>query len=172
MRHSAARRVLSTLAAVSIMTSLMVFGTAAASAACPTDINYSLTSSAVRVPFKGVPVFKNGPGGSVDATRSYSGTATYQVTVGAESEVGAIFAKAKVSISASLTKSNTTGTTITYHHKISAGKFGHLQYVSWGKKVNWKKYRDTPQCTTELIGSGSINFPATEEGWYFWQTSQ
>src|SRR4051794_32245596 len=141
MRRFAVRRLLSTLSAVAILMSLMVFGAPAASAACPTDIRYSLTSSAVRVPFSGVPVFKNGPGGSVDATRSYSGTASYQVTVGAESEVGAIFAKAKVSISASLTLSNTTGTTITYHHKITAGKYGHLQYVSWGKKVNWKKYQ-------------------------------
>ena len=171
MLRPTVRRVLATMAATSTLLSLMVFGSATASAACPSDIRYSLTSSAVRVPFSGVPIFKNGPGGHVSATRSYSGTATYQVTAGAESEVGAIFAKAKVSISASLTKSNTTGTTITYSHNIGAGKYGHLQYVSWGKKVNWKKYQDTPQCTTKQIGSGSINFPTTEEGWYFWQTS-
>ncbi len=171
MHHRNARRVLSVLAATSTLLSLMVFGSATALAACPTDTYYSLTSSAVRVPFSGVPVFKNGPGGHVSATRSYSGTATYQVTAGAESEVGAIFAKAKVSISASLTKSNTTGTTITYSHTITAGKYGHLQYVSWGQKVNWKKYQDTPQCTSKLLASGSINFPATEEGWYYWQTA-
>src|SRR6478752_303404 len=171
MHHPSARRILATLVTTSILLSLMVFGAVAASAACPTDVRYSLTSSAVRVPFSGVPIFKNGPGGHVSASRSYSGTATYQVTAGAESEVGAIFAKAKVSISASLTKPNTTGTTVTYDHNISAGKYGHLQYVSWGQKVNWKKYQDTPQCTTKQIGSGSINFPATEEGWYFWQTA-
>lgn len=145
--------------------------TQAAQAACPTETLYSLSSSSVRMPFKGVPTFKDGKGGTITVSRSYSGSVSFQVTAGAESEVGAIFAKAKVSVSASLTKTNSTTTTHTYSHKISKGKYGNVKYVSWGKKVTWKKSRVNPNCTTTVLGSGSINFPSTSEGWYYWETS-
>lgn len=107
-------------------------------------------------------------------SRSYSGTSTYQVTAGAESEVGAIFAKAKVSISASLTKSNSTSTTHTYSHKIAANKYGHAQYVSWGKTVYWKKWHivtTASGCSTHIDATGTIKFPSTSEGWRYWETT-
>ena len=107
----------------------------AASAGCPTDIYYSVSGKTIRMPFRGVPTFKDGPGGTITVSRNYSGSATYRVEVGAESEVGAILAKAKVSIKASLERTNSTGTTHTYSHKIRAGRYGHVQYVSWGKRV-------------------------------------
>lgn len=152
-----------------------VLGTpVAANANCAAagEIGYSVSAVDTRVPFKRVPVFKNGPGGSVSATRGYSGTATYSVTAGAESEVGAVLAKAKVSVSASLTKSNTTDTTITYNHAIPRGKYGNLQYVSWGKRVSWTKYQINSNCTgTRTLATGKINFPSTAEGWFYWTTT-
>ena len=81
-----------------------------------------------------------------------------------------ILAKAKISIKASLERTNSTSTTHTYSHKISKGRFGHVRYVSWGKRVTWTKYRDNATCTTTKLASGVISFPSVEEGWYYWET--
>ncbi|WP_141824457.1 hypothetical protein [Humibacillus xanthopallidus] len=142
-----------------------------AHAACPSEILYSLTSTANRMPFSGVPTFKNGPGGTMSVARSYSGSVSFQVTAGAESEVGAVLAKAKVSISASLSTSNSTSTTNTYTRKITSGMYGHAQYVSWGETVSYRKSRVNANCTTSLLATGTIKFPSTSEGWYYWETS-
>ena len=72
-----------------------------ASAACPTETYYGLSSSSTYVPFDGIPTFKDGRGGTISVTKDFTRSASYQVTAGAESEVGAVFAKATVSISAS-----------------------------------------------------------------------
>jgi hypothetical protein len=38
--------------------------------------------------------------------------------------------------------------------------------------VNWKKYQINSTCTgTTTLRTGTINFPSTEEGWYYWETS-
>jgi hypothetical protein len=142
-----------------------------AHAACPYEILYALSSTNNRMPFSGVPTFKNGPGGKMIVSRSYSGSVSFQVTAGAETEVGAVLAKAKVSISASLSTSNSTSTTNTYERNITAGKYGHAQYVSWGKTVSYRKSRVNSNCTTTLLATGTIKFPSTSEGWYYWETS-
>ena len=142
----------------------------AAMAGCPYDIYYSTSGTSVRMPFRGIPTFKDGPGGTITVSRSYSGSATYRVEVGAESDVGAILAQAKFSIKASLEKTNSTGTTHTYSHNIRAGRYGHVQYVSWGKRVTWTKYRVNANCTVTRLANGVIRFPSREEGWYYWET--
>ncbi len=138
---------------------------------CVVSNQYSLTAKSTRIKFKDIPSFKNGPGGTLTVSRHYSGSATFSVTAGAESEVGAVLAKAKVSISASLSKTNSTGATNTYSHKITKKKYGHAQYVSWGKKVSYRKYRINRNCSTTTLATGTINFPSNEEGWYYWETS-
>ena len=142
----------------------------AAHAGCPTDTYYSVSGKTTRLPFRGVPTFKDGRGGTITVSRNYSGSVSYRVEVGAESEVGAILAKAKISIKASLERTNSTSTTHTYSHKISKGRFGHVRYVSWGKRVTWTKYGDNATCTTTKLASGVISFPSVEEGWYYWET--
>jgi hypothetical protein len=87
------------------------------------------------------------------------------------SVLGAVLASAKVSISASLSTSNSTSTTNTYTHKITAGMYGHAQYVSWGQTVSYRKSRVNSNCTTTLLATGTIKFPSTSEGWYYWETS-
>ena len=142
-----------------------------AHAGCPTDTYYSVRGSATYVPFKGIPTFKDGRGGTLSVTKDYTKSASYQVTAGAESEVGAVLAKAKISISASLTRTNSSTITHNYSHNISPDKYGHAQYVAWGKKVTWVKYRDTPSCTTQVLGRGVIKFPTNSEGWRYWETN-
>ncbi|MGA8210184.1 MAG: hypothetical protein WB441_14775 [Nocardioidaceae bacterium] len=160
------------LLSTALLSSGLFAATASPAGACPRVPFYGLTSSQVRIPFSGIPHFKNGPGGSVTATRSTSKSVSFQVTAGAESEVGAVLAKAKVSVSASLTRSQSTDVVVSYHHSIPAGKFGNLRYVSYGRKVNWKKYVFDGSCRQHQIGSGTIKFPTQSEGWYYWTTSQ
>lgn len=147
-----------------------------ASAACVDyGTYYSVSATSSYIPFKGIPTFKDGRGGEIEVSRSYSGSASYQVTAGAESEVGAVLAKAKVSVSASLTKTNTTSTTHTYRHTITSTKYGHAQYVAWSKKVTWKKYQiytaSGGGCAVRNLASGTINFPTSSEGWRYWETT-
>lgn len=154
--------------------SLVIANTGPALAMCPGDTGYSLSSTSISMPFRNIPTFKDGRGGVLTVSRSYSGTVSYQVTAGAETDVDAVFAKAKVSISASLTKTNSTGTTHTYSHKISARKYGHARYVSWGKKVHWKRwqqYTTSSGCAIRIIRQGTIKFPSTAEGWKYWETT-
>ena len=86
----------------------------AEAAVCELGYAYTVTGTTVRVPYKDMPVFRNGPGGTMTVSKQYNKQATYQVVIGAESEVGAVLAKAKVSISAGLTK--TRSSSVIYSH--------------------------------------------------------
>lgn len=169
------RRLAASAAGMALISgSLVLANPAPALAMCPPDSGYSLKATNVAMPFKGVPTFKDGKGGTLTVSRAYSGSVSYQVTAGAEAEVGIIFSKAKVSISASLTKTNSTSTTHTYSHKISARKYGHARYVSWGKKVTWKRWQQVTTssgCQINIIKRGVIKFPTTSEGWKYWETT-
>ncbi|PRY12189.1 hypothetical protein [Kineococcus rhizosphaerae] len=144
----------------------------AAAAGCIRENLFDVSSGAsYRIPFSGVPTFRNGPGGTMTVSRSYTGSAAYQVTAGTSAEVDAVLAKAKVEISASLTKTNSTSATNTYTRNITAGKFGNARYVSYGRTVSWYRGYISPTCTVVKTSSGTIRFPSTSEGWYYWETS-
>lgn len=158
-------------AAIVVIAAGVVVGTAGtASAGCPTDTYYTLTSKPTYLKFKGIPTFKDGKGGTLSVTKDFTTSVSYQVTAGAETEAGAIFAKAKVSVSASITKTNSSTVTHNYTHKISKNRYGHAQYVAWSKRVSWAKWQTTPKCTTVKLKSGVIVFPTTSEGWRYWET--
>jgi hypothetical protein len=163
-----------TRATILLLTGVGVLvGGAGSAAACPSVPFYGLTSKPSHIKFADIPTFKNGPGGVLSVTKDYSSSASYQVTAGAESEVGAVLAKAKVSISASLTKTNSSTVTNNFTHKIPRGKFGNVQYVSWGRTISWTKYiYNTSTCRKSVIGQGTIKFPANKEGWRYWSTDR
>jgi hypothetical protein len=143
-----------------------------ASAACYADQPfYSLTSRAFNMPFPGIPVFKNGPGGTMSLTKDYTTSVSAQVTAGASAELSGVLASAQVSISASLTRTNSSSVTNNYSHVITPGRFGNAKYVSYGRTVYWKKYWKAANCTNTYMGSGTINFPTNSEGWYYWETT-
>jgi hypothetical protein len=75
------RKLLKKIAVSSAMMALtasgLVVATAQPAAACPSGPFYALTGSTVRIPFKNVPKFRNGPGGTITVSRHYSGTATF-----------------------------------------------------------------------------------------------
>lgn len=170
---SALRRRLATFAAtVLVATPVVAVGSShAAFAGCPPETTYRLSASSIRMPVKGIPTFRDGRGGEIEVSRSFSGETSFQVTAGAETEAGAILAKAKVSVSASLTRTTGKVTSHTYRHTISRGKFGNARYVTYGKRIKWAKYRTMPTCKTTRTASGTINFPTRTVGWYYWETN-
>ncbi|MGP3984216.1 hypothetical protein [Streptomyces sp. KR80] len=116
--------------------------------------------------------YKDGPGGTMSVSVTKSGTITAEMTVGAESELKAVVAKAKVSVSAKVGGSVSVTTGHTYTHEISKNKYGHLQYGSWGYKVSWTKYRSTGNgCGGIKIASGKATLPSSETGWKYWETA-
>ncbi len=102
----------------------------------------------------------------MSVSRSYSGSVSASVTAGSSAEVGAVLAKAQVSIGAQLSTSNSTSATNTYSRNITPGKYGNAQYVSHGHDVSYTKRRLNRDCSTTTLGSGRIKFPSPEEGWY------
>lgn len=148
-----------------------VQGSAVPNVCCVKKVEYSLSATSVRIPYAGVPTFKDGPGGELTVSRTYSGTASLTVTAGAEAEAGVVLAKAKTSISAALTGSKTTSTDHKFRREIASGMYGNVRYVSWGKKVTYRKYRINANCSTTTLARGSMNIPSDSEGWYYWETS-
>ena len=116
--------------------------------------------------------FEDGPGGTTTVEVIKSGTISGEMTVGAEAELGAVIAKAKVSVSAKIAASVGVTTGHRYSHDVRSNKYGHLQYGSWGYKVSWGKYRSSGDgCSGVKIGSGKATLPTKETGWKYWETS-
>ena len=135
-------------------------------AGCPREQLFGVTAKPYRIPFKDIPPFKDGPGGTLHVSK----TAAYQVVAGSSAEVGAVLAKAKLEISASLGKSNTTSVINAYSHPITRRKYGNVRYVSYGKQVHWYRGYVKPDCSVVTTASGDIRYPTPTEGWYYWET--
>ncbi|WP_327739867.1 hypothetical protein OG749_44450 [Streptomyces nojiriensis] len=116
--------------------------------------------------------FKDGPGGTMVVRVERSGKVLREVSAGGEVEVSGIVAKAKVSISAKI--GTETGITVghEYRRNVTSGKYGHLQYGSWGYSVKWAKYETSAdRCGKKLLKSGTAKLPTSEVGWNYWETS-
>jgi hypothetical protein len=116
------------------------------------------------------PTYKDGPGGEMSFTNTFSGTASASMTVGAEAEIGAVISKAKASVSATLTASVEIGTGHTFTHEIADNKYGNAQYGAWGKTLEWHREQDLANCTTKVLSSGTAIVPSLKIGWKFWET--
>ncbi|MGA5041646.1 hypothetical protein ACPCA8_32000 [Streptomyces capoamus] len=117
--------------------------------------------------------YKDGPGGTMKVSVTKGGTITLEVGGSGEFSAGAILAKAKTTISVKVAGSVTITTGHEYSHDVNKNKYGHLQYGSWGYKVNWKRYRSAGgrSCGGVEIAHGSATVPTTETGWKYWETS-
>ena len=141
-------------------------------AACDQTVAYAITSSTdYHMRGIGLSILKDGPGGQINGSVSVSTTVGASMTVGAEADLGAVIAKAKVSVSATLSAS--VGITIghSYTHDITKNKYGNMQYGSWGKQVNWKKQQTLANCSTKVLASGTARIPTSSIGWKYWETS-
>ncbi|MGA5239455.1 hypothetical protein ACPCAI_30710 [Streptomyces cinereoruber] len=116
--------------------------------------------------------FKDGPGGTMVVKVEKSGKVQREVSAGGEVEVSGIVAKAKVSISASIGTEVGISIGHEYRRNVTSGKYGHLQYGSWGYSVKWAKYETSAdRCGKKLIKSGTAKLPTSEVGWNYWETS-
>ena len=124
----------------------------------------------VHRPAPHLPRFKDGKGGTVtgSVSRTDSVGATFGVATSVEAD--AIFAKAKVEVTASVRRDVSVTIGHTYSHHISAGHYGHLAYGSWAKVIGWKKVLHTALCQTEVLKSGRATIPTTSVGWHYWET--
>lgn len=165
------KRIAASTATTALVATSLLAATAQPAAACPSGPFFTLTSTATRIPFSGLPIFTNGPGGTMTVTKKHTKKASYQINAGTSTELGAVLARAKVEISASLTKENATELTNEHKKDITPGWMGNAQYVSYGRKVNWKKQTFVNSCRSIVeISRGTISFPAASEGWYYWET--
>ena len=98
-------------------------------------------------------------------------TVTASITAGYSAELGGLIAQAKVEVSGTLTRAVDVTVGHSYHRVITAGRYGNLEYGSWGQRVTWKKYHDNAGCTTSLISSGTAYIPASSLGWKYWETT-
>ncbi|MEV2193051.1 hypothetical protein AB0I02_18980 [Streptomyces phaeochromogenes] len=116
--------------------------------------------------------YKDGPGGTMSVSVTKGGTISLEVGGSIEFSSNAIVAKAKAQVSTKITGSVTVTTGHTYTREIGKNKYGHLQYGSWGYKVNWKKYKSSGNgCNGIEIGHGTATLPTSETGWKYRETS-
>lgn len=174
---SVMKKVLQRVAVSGAMTALAASGlvavTAQPAAACPSGPFYVLTSSTVRIAFKDIPTYTNGPGGKMIVSKGKSGTASFQVTTGSDLEVNAVLASARLKVDATLTKENTTTSTNAYERNITPGRYGNARYDSIGRRVNYTKQQFINSCRQIVtVARGTIKYPSqTREGWYYWESA-
>jgi hypothetical protein len=116
--------------------------------------------------------YKDGPGGTMTVSVTKTGTITAEVSGTVSGEANLVIAAAKSSITYKIAGSVSVSTGHTYSRNIARGKYGHLQYGSWGYKVSWKKYRSTGNgCGGVEIDHGTATLPTSETGWKYWETA-
>lgn len=115
--------------------------------------------------------FKDGPGGTmrVSVTTASTLSGTFGTTV--ESEINAIFTSVKAQVNASVTKSRTVTVGHEYSQKITRGKYGHMQYGSWGTVANWEQIFTFSNCAQRVEKRGTAKLPGKELGWKYSETS-
>lgn len=165
------RRALSALIATALTTATAVVTMPPAQASLCEGSYFYEVSSPKDIKMKAGPAYKDGPGGTISASVTKATTITSSASVSAGATLKGIIAEAKVEVSASITKSNSVTVGHAYSHKIKKDKYGHLQYVVWGKRVNWKYIYESKSCHRTTKASGKAKLTTKEEGWYFWQTS-
>jgi hypothetical protein len=151
---------------------VQVAAESSAHAMCPPDYWYSIvSSSSYHIPAAGQ-YFKDGPGGTMTASVTASSTISASGTVTAGATVSGIVAEAKLEVSATIGTSQTITVGHTYSHTITPGKYGNMQYGSWGYKLSWEYWRDNGNCTSTRLSSGT-NFtaPTNAVGWRYWETT-
>lgn len=105
---------------------------------------------------------------SVQTASTISATAS----VSAGATLSGLVAQVQTEVSASATKSRSITVGHRYSRNISSGKYGNMQFGSWGHTVSWKYYRINPDCSVTLRSSGfGGKIPNSAIGWRYWETS-
>lgn len=116
--------------------------------------------------------YKDGPGGSMTVSVLTASTISGTISGTAESDIGFLVAKAKISVSTSVTKSVTVTKGHSYTHAVATNKYGHMQYGTWGYSLKWTEYiNNGPACLSHVYKQGTAVLPRTEVGWRYWETA-
>lgn len=150
---------------------MQIAGAGTALAGCPTSTYYGITShTSYHLPAPGT-YYKDGPGGTMTVSVTQASTINASVTATAGVSVSGLIATAKAEVSATIGASQSITVGHTYSHGVTAGRYGNLQYGSWGYSLAWKYYQDTPTCTTVVRSSGTAKVPTNAVGWRYWETT-
>lgn len=137
---------------------------------CPelgnTYVAATITNANAYVPFGSI--LRSGSGGTVTATQHIAYTSTVKSSVSGNISAGEIVS-ASISAGVSNTKSSTTGTSYTYSHPISNGKYGNLQWVNWAATVSVKKTVVVSPCNFSQIAAGTATVPRDSWGYRYWE---
>lgn len=137
---------------------------------CPelgnTYVTATITNANAYVPFGSI--LRSGPGGTVTATQHIAYTSTVKSSVSGNISAGEIVS-ASISAGVSNAKSSTTGTSYTYSHPISNGKYGNLQWVNWAATVSVKKTVAVSPCNFSQIAAGTATVPRDSWGYRYWE---
>lgn len=118
--------------------------------------------------------YKDGPGGSMRVSAEKAGRIGVEISGTGGVTVSVLIAEVKAEYSVKVTAEVgvTVGHTYTHGIPIPAEKYGHLQYGSWGYKMNWAKYKTSSgRCSKVKVSSGTAKLPTKEVGWRYWSTS-
>ncbi|GAA0640477.1 hypothetical protein GCM10009535_16890 [Streptomyces thermocarboxydovorans] len=115
--------------------------------------------------------YKDGPGGTMTVEVLKAGKISVELSGNASAEAGVILSKAKAEFGIKVVAE--VGVTVghRYSRVIKNGRYGHMQYGSWGYKVNWTKWETSAdRCGKKKLGFGTAKMPTKEVGWRYWET--
>lgn len=173
-------RVRAALAAITLAGSTLgLAGTAAAqdehANVCESFTTYGVSSYVTKHKPGGAQWFKDGPapkgGLDVTYTETQSSSTSTTFTGNVSFEWGALFAKVKTEIGATVNK--TTNWSGAHSVKVHADryKYANAQFGSWGKLTHWYKDRVYPDCHGERLGTGTGSVATKAKGFRVWVTN-
>lgn len=115
--------------------------------------------------------YKDGPGGKITVEVIKAGKIGVELSGNVSAEAGIILSKAKAEFGIKVVAE--VGVTVghRYSRDISPGRYGHMQYGSWGYKTKWAKWETSAdRCGKKKLGSGTAKMPTKEVGWRYWET--
>ena len=118
--------------------------------------------------------WKNGPGGTVSASRESTQSASMSVSMSVSVSYSAIVAKAEGTFGIDATVSGSRSETMGYLRTISSSsRYGHLQFGNWGYKMGVKKYYVNSACdvTSSYVGTVNKMPSANTWGYRYWETA-
>lgn len=145
--------------------------TAVAFAACAPEYDYGIGSYSSYFVAAPNTHLKDGPGGKITVSIIRTVTISSSSTSLGGASLAVIVVTAQHQISSQIVKSESVSITHSYEHAIAAGKYGNVQYGSWGYAAHWTYYHFNSNCTSTLISSGTAYLPVTATGWRYWETS-
>ncbi|WP_231626421.1 hypothetical protein [Streptomyces apocyni] len=118
------------------------------------------------------PIYKDGPGGTIVVTRVKAGSRDSTLSGTSSISVSYLIAEAKQEVDYGSTKTASWGSEHQYRRNISKGKYGNVQYGSWGHTARWERYYELPNCKKSQRSSGPAKVMNNHVGFKYWQTSQ